>query len=66
MPVVLNYRASWDIDNKVGVVQLALAGGGAPVLSNLEVSNFNAILLVLASDTKIEYDPIQQRLFSPN
>ncbi|SMH33409.1 hypothetical protein [Mesorhizobium australicum] len=66
MPQVLNYRGSWDIDQKIGVVQLALAGGTVATTPSLDAANFTAVMTVLGSDPNIQYDPAQKRLFSPN
>jgi hypothetical protein len=62
----MNYRGSWDVDHKVGAVQLALSGGPAVTLPDLDAANFAAVLAMLKSDANIQYDTLQKRLFSPD
>ena len=66
MPLVTNYRGTWDVDQKVGSVELALQGAPAAMLAPLDAANFSAVLAILGSDKNILYDPGNKRLISPN
>ena len=47
MPLVTNYRGTWDVDQKVGSVELALQGAPAAMLAPLDAANFSAVLAIL-------------------
>jgi hypothetical protein len=70
MPRVINSRSSWDVDNKVGAIQVLVTPDNATAPVNtvnfpgLDAASFGAMMVLLGSGDTIFYNPGAKTLFS--